>query len=166
MVDDNATSGSSSIFGSSWALFLLGSLLVVASVNDASLVVKFVAMVLVLMASLRLWTALGMWRLDLDLACEADRLFPGECFNLRFDVANRKFLPLWIRLELPVPIGLEQTDGTGQTGSGDAGSRSDRAFSAKAETSLRPFEHRSGTWTFRATRRGVHQLEHAILVAR
>jgi len=34
-----------------------------------------------------------------------------------------------------------------------------------AETSLRPFEHQTGTWTFQAKRRGVHQLGPATLIA-
>ena len=121
MVDAKTDSRSLSIFGSSWALFLLGILLLVASVNSATLVVRLVALVLVLMLSVRLWTAVGLWRLDLDLSCDGDRFFPGENFSLRFNVANRKFFPLWIRLELPLPAGFEKTKVSEQTSTGGSG---------------------------------------------
>jgi len=105
-------------------MFLLVILLVVASVNSATLVVRIAALVLVLMLSARLRAAAGLWRLDLKLACDGYRLFPGDSIALRFNIANRKLLPLWIRLELPVPDGLEVT-------------------AASTETSLHPFEQRS-----------------------
>jgi uncharacterized protein (DUF58 family) len=150
MVDDKAPTGSLSIFGSSWAMFMLVILLVVASVNAATLVVRIAALVLVLMLSARLWAAVGLWRLDLELSCDGYRLFPGDSFALRFTIANRKLLPLWVRLELPVPDGLELSTASAETCS---------------ETSLHPLEQRTGVWTFRASRRGVHQLGPATLHA-
>ncbi|MDX9959523.1 MAG: DUF58 domain-containing protein [Spirochaetia bacterium] len=165
MANDNTTSGSLSLFGSTWALFLLGLLLVVAAVNSATLVVKFAAMVLVLMGSLRLWTALGLWRLELEFMSEADRLFPGDCFNLRFNAVNRKLLPLWIRIDLPVPDGLEKTGGSEPPGTSGDESQDGQAVGFKAETSLQPYEHRSGIWTFQAGSRGVHQLGPVTLTA-
>ena len=158
MVEGKAVSGSRSVFGSSRALFLLSIVLVVAFIYSATLVVKTAAMVLVLMFSLRLWTALGFWRLELETSCEGERFYPGESFSLQYKIANRKILPLWIRLKFQMPESLEVKNSSVQAQGAIA-----HDSHAEAETSLRPFEHRSGFWNFKTTRRGVHLLGPAVL---
>jgi uncharacterized protein (DUF58 family) len=144
-----SSSGVSGVFGYSISLVLLGLVSIVAAANAAFTLAVFAATVLALMLLVRAWGALGLLRLELSLSCDALRLFPGDSFELRARIVNRKILPAWMRFELTRPQALSP----------------DRAEELVGEAVLFPYEAAVISWKFRADRRGVHRLGPARLVA-
>jgi uncharacterized protein (DUF58 family) len=149
----NAPSGVTNVFGLPLSLALLGILFFIAASNASTALATLVATVLVLMVAVRAWGRLGLWRLEVSLSCGSERLFSGESMTLRAEIANRKILPVWMRVELARPDALTPTatEGVGISEIGEMG--------------LPPFGRGSGSWTFRAGRRGVHRLGPATLIA-
>ncbi len=88
-----------SIFGTPWLLALLALVLFISEAKAATALASFCALTILLLLATRLWARLGLWRLELALSCKALRLFPGESFELVAEIANRKILPVWMRLE-------------------------------------------------------------------
>jgi uncharacterized protein (DUF58 family) len=137
-----------SVFGFSLTIALEGLLFFIAAANGAGHLSILCATTLALMAGARAWGQAGLSRLHADLSLDRRRAFPGESFHLAADFANHKFLPVWMRIELPIPEALE-LNGT----------------AAEGETFLGPFGRTAGKWTFRAARRGVYRLGPATLAA-
>lgn len=102
----------------------------------------FSATVLGLLVAVRLWAALGLRRLEVELRCAGDRLFAGEELSLSASISNDKLLPVRFGLDLVRPESLEPLD----------------AEPSGTETSLLPFSKTSGLWRYRAARRGVYRL--------
>ncbi|SLM18674.1 hypothetical protein SPIRO4BDMA_50189 [uncultured spirochete] len=125
----------------------LGAIAFFAAANRALPLASFALISLALMLAIRLWGKLSLRRLDISLACDAQKLFAGETLSVRAQIANRKALPLWLRLEIAAPVGgagIESLAGADSELSG--------------ETGLLPFGEISGAWQFRALRRGVYTL--------
>lgn len=139
----------SSYFVITLSLALLGILAFIAAATASIPLATFSATTLVLMLAMRLWGGLGLWRLDVGLSCDSDRLFCGETLSLRAEIANRKILPVWMRLALAHAEALSPLSSEGVEG----------------ESGLLPFERISGSWSFRAMRRGVHSLGPATISA-
>ncbi len=144
-----------SVFGLSISLVLLALLFFVAAANSfagmassvsARILATFTAAVLVAMLVVRAWGALGVARMEISLSLDKDRVFAGETLALRARIANRKPLPVWMRLKLAFPEAL-------------------KAHGAQGETGLMPYERVDAEWLFTAARRGVYTLGPATLVA-
>ena len=114
----------------------------IATAQSAIALAAFCLTLLGLVLAVRLWTALSAFRLDVLPRCDARRLYSGETFSLWIDASNRKILPVWLGLDITASGGLQPLDGLSPAG----------------ETSLAPFSRRSGTWEFRASRRGIHAI--------
>jgi uncharacterized protein (DUF58 family) len=96
-----------------------------------------------LVAGAKLWTR---WSLA-GITCYADvdkrRAFPGEEIILKATAENRKFLPVWLQVKVPI--------------SGLAHAASSETQVA-AETSLLWYQSARFQWELAAGRRGVHQV--------
>ena len=149
MNEKEAVGGEESYFVFPLSIALLSALAFFAAANSAWMPAIFAATTLLLMLGVRLWARLGLSRLDVSLACSGDRLFPGESFTLRADIANRKILPVWMCLELSRPEELKPL----------------APEEIGGEVGLLPFEKVSGSWAFSAERRGVHRLGPAKIIA-
>ena len=114
----------------------------IAASKSSSILAAFSISLLGLVLAVRLWTAASGFRLDILPGCDAGRLYSGETFTLKIEVANRKLLPVWLDLEIQASGALAPLGGDGPAG----------------ETSLAPFSKLSGVWEFKALRRGVHDL--------
>ena len=147
MKGNKASYSISSYFVITLALVLLGALAFIAAATSSLVLATFSATTLLLMLAVRLWGSLGLSRLDVHLSCGGSRLFCGDSLSLRAEIANRKILPVWMRLELARPEGLLPLSAEGIEG----------------ESGLLPFEKISGAWSFRAERRGIHCLGPATL---
>ena len=89
------------IFNSKLILFFVGITLFIALLyrqNDLSLLAL---LVLLVMAGSKIWSALSLSRVTCETEAQQQRVFAGESIVLATTVANKKFLPVWIRLEWP-----------------------------------------------------------------
>jgi len=149
MNEKEAAGGEESYFLFPLSIVLLSALAFFAAANSAWMPATFTATTLLLVLGVRFWARLSLSRLDISLSCSGDRLFPGESFTLKADIANRKTLPVWMHLELSRPEALKPLGPGGIEG----------------ETGLLPFEKASVSWAFSAERRGVHRLGPAKVIA-
>ncbi len=131
------------------AIAILGCLAFAATAAGATSLAAFSATAFLLMAGLRLWGRAALSRLDARLEPNGDRLHCGGEFTLRAEIANRKALPVQVRFSLDVP---ETLRAAGESGISE-------------ECSIMPFGTVSGTWNFKAPRRGVYELGPAKLAA-
>jgi uncharacterized protein (DUF58 family) len=149
MKGDRGSYSVSSYFVISLSLVLLGLVAFVATATSAIPLATFSATTFFLMLTLRLWGSFALARLEVELGCSDDRLFCGDTFSLLAEISNGKPIPVWMRLSLNRPNALSPLSSDGLDG----------------ESGLLPFEKISGTWSFRAERRGVHRLGPATLAA-
>jgi uncharacterized protein (DUF58 family) len=157
MGSDEAERDSGSVFGYGISMALLAILLLVAEASSSLDLATFLAATLALMLVLRLAGRIALLRLAVSPSREVYRLFAGDCFEVRVDFANRKFLPVLARLELHGPEGLSQISRLNQ---------GPQDFSLGLQDfSLGPFERKSLSWPFRAGRRGLSKIGAATLSA-
>lgn len=149
MNETEAVRGEESYFVFPLSIVLLSALAFFAAANSAWMPATFAATTLLLVLGVRFWARLSLSRLDVSLSCSGDRLFPGESFALKADIANRKILPVWMHLELSRPEALKPL----------------APGEIEGEAGLLPFEKVSGSWAFSAERRGVHRLGPAKIIA-
>ncbi len=138
-----------SVFGFGLSVVLLSLLFFAAAANGAAALALFTAAALALTLTARLWGRLGLIGLDVVLSARRNRFFPGETLEISAEIANRKPLPVWMRLEL----------------GGSAGFSCCAEGGAEGESALMPFERRTGSWSFTALRRGVFRLGPATVAA-
>jgi uncharacterized protein (DUF58 family) len=63
-----------------------------------------------------LWARFASSRLSFTLRSDRDRVFPGEDIGLVIELYNRKLLPVWLNLGLPLPPHFAHEAGTGGQG--------------------------------------------------
>ena len=146
---DKASYSVSSYFVIPISLVLLGLLAFIATAASSKALAGFAIIAFVLMAALRLNGRLGLARLHANFSLDAHRLFRGDEFSLSGELSNAKLLPVWITLSLAHPEAISALAKEGLEG----------------ECSLLPFEKITGTWRFKAERRGVYRLGPATLSA-
>jgi len=89
------------IFNSLLILFFVGITLFIALLyrqHDLSLLAL---LVLFVMAGSKVWSVLSLGGVICETKAKQERAFAGETIALATTVANKKFLPIWIRLEWP-----------------------------------------------------------------
>jgi uncharacterized protein (DUF58 family) len=100
--------------------FLVGVCLFVALLHGQRDLSVLALLVLGIMTGARLWSRLSLSGVRCSLTADKLKLFPGESLALRGSAENAKFLPLWLRMSLPVEGGLDSTSGeanfTGECG--------------------------------------------------
>jgi len=109
------------IFNSKLILFFVGITLFIALLyrqNDLSLLAL---LVLLVMAGCKVWSVLSLGRVSCETKAQQERVFAGETIVLTTTVANKKFLPVWIRLEWPAHHLAVVKDGKAQTTAQEAG---------------------------------------------
>jgi uncharacterized protein (DUF58 family) len=131
------------------SIVFLGALAFGATAAGARPLAAFSATAFVLMGALRLWGLAALTRLEANLEPSGDRLHCGGEFTLRAEIANRKALPVQARFSLDIPEALRPA---GESGISE-------------ECGIMPFGSVSGTWSFKAPRRGVYELGPAKLAA-
>jgi uncharacterized protein (DUF58 family) len=136
-----------SIFSIGLTLFFAGLILFFALVKrDFSLVVLS-ASVLIIMYGTRLWCRLGLLRLKTVFYLDRYRAFPEEELWIKGKIENRKPLPVWAGLDLPVPGGTAEDGGL------------------HGETGILPYETVELKRSFAVRRRGVFPLGPARIFA-
>jgi uncharacterized protein (DUF58 family) len=59
----------------------------------------------------RLWSRLSLDRLEVSSSFDRERVFPGEAVQLHIIAENRKAVPVWLRVTVPVPGSVQQDFG-------------------------------------------------------
>lgn len=136
------TEPTTSAFTMSLILALVGVGLFVALLSNEFAPAALCLLVFSTMAAAKIWSRFGLARVQGDLWVDSPRLFPGEKCTLGVEVANAKFLPVW--LEARVALGTAVCSDAGQVLTQDTGL----------------WSHQRVTFSFglEALRRGVHRL--------
>jgi uncharacterized protein (DUF58 family) len=123
--------------------FFVGALLFVSLLYGQRDLVVLTLLLLSLFAGVRLWTRMSLSGLTCLSSLDKMKVFPDEKLTLKIGVENKKFLPVWLQIIVPVR-GLMQgssVDGT-----------------VKNECSLLWYQSTRFQWELSARRRGVHDV--------
>jgi uncharacterized protein (DUF58 family) len=123
--------------------FLVGLLLFIALLHGQKDLIVLSLLVLGLVFGARLWARISLSGIRSHSAVNKQKVFPGEELTLRINAENKKFLPVWLRMQVPVTGPLHPSSG-------------ETTFTK--EDSLLWYQSASFEWEFTAERRGVHQL--------
>jgi len=91
-----------SLFMISLTQFLVGCLLFIALLNGQRDLTVLTLLVLGLAIGTRLWASKSLSGIECQSNVDKQRLFPGETFRLEIKAENRKFLPAWLQMEIPL----------------------------------------------------------------
>jgi uncharacterized protein (DUF58 family) len=92
-------------------------------------------------AGAKLWTRWSLAGIECGVSIDKRRVFPGEKLFLKATVENRKFLPVWLQVRVPVS-GLVHGASAETT--------------VTAESSLLWYQEAGFRWELTAPRRGIH----------
>jgi len=129
-------------------LCLVGIVLFVALLYRRGDLILLALLVLGVAAGAKLWARLGRAGVTHRLRVDRTRLFPGERLEVAVAVENRRCLPVYLRVVLPV----------GRLGP-------DGAARLQGEGGLLWYQRTDLRWALRAPRRGVHRIGPAALSA-
>jgi uncharacterized protein (DUF58 family) len=123
--------------------FFVGALLFIALLYGRKDLVILTLLVLGLVIGVRLWTRISLSGLRYRSAVDKQKLFPDETLSLRINVENKKFLPIWLQVIIPVRglIHLPARDKI-----------------LRKEGSLLWFQRTRFFWELTAERRGIHHI--------
>ncbi len=91
-----------SLFTTSVILFFVGIFLFIALLNKQRDLIVLSVLVFGMMGGLKLWAKFSSNKIQCDLALEKKRVFAGDTLSLKAHAENRKFLPVWLEVEVPV----------------------------------------------------------------
>jgi uncharacterized protein (DUF58 family) len=91
----------------------------------------------------KIWSRLSLNRVICSYKVDKTRVFPKESLNLEVQVENSKFLPIWLRMHLPL-------NGSMGTPGGEV--------NLTKESGLLWYQRVTFVWTLSALRRGVHSI--------
>ncbi|OGP65550.1 MAG: hypothetical protein A2170_12975 [Deltaproteobacteria bacterium RBG_13_53_10] len=123
--------------------FFVGCLLFVALLYGQRDLVILTLLVLGLVIGVKLWTRISLSGLKCRSAVDKQKLFPDERLTLRINAENKKFLPIWLQVIIPIRglIHLPARDKI-----------------LRKESSLLWFQRTRFLWELTAQRRGVHHI--------
>lgn len=123
--------------------FFVGLLLLIALLNGLRDLTILTLLVLGLVSGTKLWTRISLSGIKCHSTVNKNMVFPGETLTLRINAENKKFLPVWLQMKVPV--------------SGPICSLSGEKTLTK-EDSLLWYQRAHFDWELIAHRRGVHQI--------
>ncbi len=129
-----------SLFVTSLSLCFVGLLLFVALVYDRYDLAALCLLLVILSVGLKLWVHVSPSGMEWDLSVETTRIFAGESCALKARAQNRKFLPVW--MEVSIPVASPRSEETRVT----------------AESSLLWYQAAHFTWEVTALKRGVTRI--------
>ncbi len=130
------------LFTSRFIQFLLILFLLVALLNRQRDFTLFIFLILGIAFGAQLWSRLSPAHIQTTTTVDRKKLFPGESVRLEMRVKNAKWLPVWLRIELP-PGTLEQASDDDPL---------------QRESGLLWFQHIAFDWTLKPQKRGVYTL--------
>ena len=125
------------------SLAFVGLLLFVALLHGQQDLAILSLILFGIVAGVKLWTRWSLAGVDCRVNVDKRRAFPGETLMLKATAENRKFLPVWLQVKVPIS-GLAQAVSHETT--------------VMAETSLLWYQRADFQWELVARRRGVHHM--------
>ena len=123
--------------------FFVGLLLFIALLNGQRDLIILSLFVLGLVFGTKLWTRISLSGIKSHSAVTKQKVFPGETLTLRINAENRKFLPVWLQMQVPISGLLYPSSGE---------------TTLTKEDSLWWYQTTYLEWELTAQRRGVHQI--------
>lgn len=123
--------------------FLVGSLLFIALLHGEHDLTILSLLVLGMVFGAKLWTRISLSGIKSHSMVDKQKVFPGEKLTLRISAENKKFLPVWLQVNVPLD--------------GPLCPSSDETTLTK-EDSLLWYQRAHFQWELTAKRRGVHQI--------
>lgn len=87
--------------------FIVGSLCFVALLHGQRDLVVLAILVLAVMGVIRLWSRISLSGITCSSKVDKLKVFPGEVLTLQVRVENAKFLPVWLRITMPIDGSLK-----------------------------------------------------------
>ena len=101
----------SSVFIVPLVEFMVAVCLFIALLYDQRELTLLGLLVLGITIGARLWSRLSLLKIRSSAAVDKPRLFPDESFVLRVGVANAKFLPVWLQMNVPFEDAFDPASG-------------------------------------------------------
>ena len=121
----------------------LGVLLFIALLYGLRDLIVLALIVLGMLGGAKLWSRMSLSGIKSESTVDKEKVFPGEKLTLGLSAENKKFLPIWLQIKVPVSRSLHH---------------SSAETTLTRESSLLWYQNASFQWEFIATRRGVHQI--------
>lgn len=132
-----------SVFIVPLTLIGVGLVMFMAFLNSQPALAVLCALVFLMAAGARIWSRYALSAVHHDLDLDKRRLFPGETLALSVRLENKKFLPVWLQLEI--------------AHDGYLTAPSDQP-SLQKDCGLLWYQAVGFDWRLRAARRGVHRV--------
>jgi uncharacterized protein (DUF58 family) len=123
--------------------FFVGLLLFIALLHGQRDLIVLSLLVLGLVFGARLWTRISLSGIKSHSTVNKQTVFPGEKLTLRINAENKKFLPVWVQMEVPVTGPIHPSSGK---------------RTLTKEDSLLWYQRSYFEWELTAERRGIHQI--------
>lgn len=130
-----------SVFIVSLTLVMVGLFLFIALLNGQASLAILCVLVFSMAAGARVWSRISLSGIHYDLSFDKNRLFPGETLDLSVRLENKKFLPVWLQLQIAHGGSLKIDSGE---------------TVLKNDCGLLWYQAINFGWHLRAVRRGVH----------
>ncbi|MCX5906285.1 MAG: DUF58 domain-containing protein [Deltaproteobacteria bacterium] len=131
------------IFVTGLMQFLVGVLLMIALLNGQRDLTVLALLVLGMAFGAKLWTRVSLSGIQCHSRVDKRKVFPGETLTLKITAENKKFLPVWLQMKVPI--------------TGSVFPASGEKILMK-EDSLLWYQSAHFEWELTAHRRGVHQI--------
>src|SRR4030042_6186816 len=123
--------------------FFVGLLLFIALLHGQRDLIVLSLLVLGLVFGAKLWARISLSGIKAHSAINKQKVFPGEKLTLRINAENRKFLPVWLQVQVPATRPIYPSSGE---------------TTSTKEDSLLWYQKAYFEWEFTAERRGIHQI--------
>ena len=91
--------------------FFIGALLFIALLHSQRDLAVLALLVLGVMGGARLWSRMSLSGIKYYAMVDKEKVFPGEALTLYMRVENKKFLPVWLQMKVPVDGSLNPSSG-------------------------------------------------------
>ena len=135
--------GVPTIFVTRLMQFFVGVLLFVALLNGLRDLAVLTLLVLVLVFGAKLWSRISLSGIKSHSTVNKQKVFPGEKLTLRINAENKKLLPVWLQVQVPVTGSIYPSSG-------------ETTFIK--EEGLLWYQRAYFEWDFTAQQRGIHQI--------
>jgi uncharacterized protein (DUF58 family) len=123
--------------------FFLGLLLFIALLHGQTDLIVLSLLVLGLAFGAKLWARISLSAIKTHSTVNKQKVFPGEKLTLRINAENKKFLPVWLQMQVPVTGPIYPSSGE---------------TTLTKEDSLLWYQRAYFEWELTAERRGIHQI--------
>ena len=123
--------------------FFVGLLLFIALLHGQRDLIVLALLVFGMVFGAKLWTRISLSGIKCHSMVDKRKVFPGEKLTLKIKAENKKFLPVWLRMKVPITGPIYPSSG-------------ERTLAK--EDSLLWYQRAHFDWELIAHRRGVHQI--------